>query len=134
MIYPCSGCRELGETVIKNELMPELESCSDDILELLDCEKVGQPMQKREGGVFINEHYCVTSDYEPPDINIEIGRQESCFFRLLIAPDSEKREQAHRVTLPFDAESHLYLSEIKCLELQSSLPRITKNPLEKCWK
>ena len=94
MIYPCSGCRELGETVIENELMPELESCPDDILELLDCEKVGQLMQEREGGVFINEHYCVTLGYEPPDIHIEIGRPENCFFRLLVVPVEEKIEQA----------------------------------------
>ena len=131
MVYPCSGCRELGETVIENEMMPELEGCSDEILQLLDPEKVGQLMQEREGGVFINEHYCVTSGYEPPDINIEIGRPESCFFRLLVARDSEKREQGHWVTLPFDEESHLYLSEMKCLEFQSSLPGITKKSFNK---
>lgn len=131
MVYPCSGCRELGETVIENEMMPELEGCSDEILQLLDPEKVGQLMQKQDGGVFINEHYCVTSGYEPPDINIEIGRPERCFFRLLVAPDSEKKGQVHWVTLPFDEESHLYLSEMKCLELQSSLPGITKKSFGK---
>lgn len=44
IIYPCSDCRELGETVIKNEMMPEIESCSDEVLALLDPEKVGQLM------------------------------------------------------------------------------------------
>ena len=92
MVYPCRDCRELGETVIENEMIPELESCSDEILQLLDPEKVGRLMQEREGGVFIDEHYCMTSDYEPPDINIEIGRPENCFFRLLIVPEEEKIE------------------------------------------
>ena len=104
MVYPCSGCRELGETVIENEMMPELEGCSDEILQLLDPEKVGQLMQKQDGGVFINEHYCVTSGYEPPDINIEIGRPESCFFRLLIVPEEEKIEQAQWISLPCETE------------------------------
>lgn len=131
MVYPCQDCCELGKTVIENEMMPELEGCSDEILQLLDPVKVGRLMQNQEGGVFIDEHYCVTSGYEPPDINIEIGRPERCFFRLLVAPDSEKREQAHWVTLPFDEESHLYLSEMKCLELQSSLPGITKKSFNK---
>ena len=131
MVYPCENCYELGETVIENEMMPELEGCSDEILQLLDPEKVGRLMQNQDGGVFIDEHYCVTSGYEPPDINIEIGKPERCFFRLLVAPDSEKREQAHWVTLPFDEEKHLYLSEMKCLELQSSLPRITKKSFKK---
>lgn len=124
MIYPCSGCRELGETVIENELMPELESCSDEILQLLDPEKVGQLMQKRDCGVFINGHYCITSSYEPPDINIEIGRPEKCFFRLLVAPDSEKKEQAHWVTLPCEREKLFEIYDGVCLEFQSSLPSV----------
>ncbi len=64
-------------------------------LQLLDPEKVGQLMQEREGGVFINEHYCVTSGYEPPDINIEIGKPErfvfSGFWSLVITQKRNKR-------------------------------------------
>lgn len=124
MVYPCSGCRELGETAIENEMMPELEGCSDEILQLLDPEKVGQLMQEREGGVFINEHYCVTSGYEPPDINIEIGRPKSCFFRLLVAPDSAKKEQAHWVTMPCERAKLFEIYDGVCLEFQSSLPSV----------
>lgn len=124
IIYPCSDCRELGETVIENEMMPELESCSYEILELLDREKVGKLMQEREGGVFINEHYCVTSGYEPPDINIEIGRPESCFFRLLIAPDSAKKEESHWITLPCERAKLFEIYDGVCLEFQSSLPSV----------
>ncbi len=124
MIYPCSDCRELGETVIENEMMPELESCSDEILELLDPEKVGLLMQEREGGVFINKHYCVTSGYEPPDINIEIGRPESCFFRLLIVPDEEKTEQAQWISLPCETEITADFYNGICLDFQSALPNL----------
>lgn len=124
MVYPCSGCRELGETVIENEMMPELEGCSDEILELLDPEKVGQLMQEREGGVFIDGHYCVTSGYEPPDINIEIGRPESCFFRLLIVPEEEKIEQAQWISLPFDADITADFCNGICLNFQSALPNL----------
>jgi len=124
MIYHCSGCRELGETVIENELMPELESCSDEILQLLDPEKVGQLMQERECGVFINEHYCVTSAYEPPDINIEIGRPERCFFRLLIVPEEEKIEQARWISLPCKTEITADFYNGLCLDFQSALPNL----------
>lgn len=126
MVYPCSGCRELGETVIENEMMPEFEGCSDEILQLLDPEKVGQLMQKQDGGVFIDGHYCVTFGYEPPDINIKIGRPESCFFRLLVVPEDEKIEQAKWISLPCEKED---LSEVYngiCLNFQSSLPMITE--------
>lgn len=124
MIYPCSGCRELGETVIENEMMPELEGCSDEILALLDPEKVGQLMQKRDGGVFINEHYCVTSGYEPPDINIKIGRPEKCFFRLLTAPDFSKTDQSQWITLPCERAKLFEIYDGVCLEFQSSLPSV----------
>ena len=124
MVYPCSGCRELGETVIENEMMPELEGCSDEILQLLDPEKVGQLMQKQDGGVFINEHYCVTSGYEPPDINIEIGRPESCFFRLLIVPEEEKIEQAQWISLPCETEITSDFCNGICFDFQSSLPNL----------
>ncbi len=124
MIYPCSDCRELGEMVIENDLMPEIENCSNEILELLDREKVGRLMREREGGVFINERYCVTSGYEPPNINIEIGRPENCFFRLLIAPDSTKKEQSHWVTLPCERAKLFEIYDGVCLEFQSSLPSV----------
>ena len=134
MVYPCRDCCELGETVIENEMIPELESCSDEILELLDCEKIGRLMQEREGGVFIDGHYCVTSGYEPPDINIEIGRTENCFFRLLAAPDFEKKEQAQWVTLPCDEKTVSYLRGMVCLKFQSSLPGITRKSFEKIFE
>lgn len=124
IIYPCSDCRELGETVIKNEMMPEIESCSDKVLALLDPEKVGQLMQEREDGVFINEHYCVTSGYEPLDINIEIGRPENCFFRLLIVPEEEKIEQAQWISLPCEKEITSDFYNGICLDFQSALPNL----------
>ena len=124
IIYPCSDCRELGEAVIENEMIPEIESCSDEVLALLDPEKVGQLMQEREGGVFINEHYCVTSGYEPPDINIEIGRPENCFFRLLIVPEEEKIEQAQWISLPCEKEITSDFCNGICLDFQSALPNL----------
>ena len=130
MVYPCEDCRELGETVIGNELLPELESCSDEILELLDCEKVGQLMQEREDGVFVDGYYCVTSGYEPPDIHFEFGEPEQCFFRLLIAPDAQKTAQAQWISLPCNAETLLEVYDQTCCELQSSLPWITSDSLK----
>ena len=130
MVYPCKDCRELSETVIENELLPELEDCSDEILELLDREKVGKMMQEREGGVFVDGYYCVTSGYEPPDIHFEFGESEQCFFRLLIAPDAQKTAQAQWISLPCNAETLLEVYDQTCCELQSSLPWITSDSLK----
>ena len=124
MVCPCKDCCELGETVIENEMMPELEGCSDEILELLDRDKIGSIFQERDGGKFIDGCYCVTSGYEPPDINIEIGRPENCFFRLLVAPDAEKREQAHWITMPCERAKLFEIYDGVCVEFQSSLPSV----------
>lgn len=131
MIYPCSDCRELGETVIEDEMLPEIESCSDEVLALLDREKVGRLMKEREGGVFVNEHYCVTSAYKPPDINIEIGRPEKCFFRLLIVPEEEKIEQAQWLSLPCESEITSDFCNGICLDFQSALPNLKLDDVHK---
>lgn len=136
MIYPCQDCCELGETVIENDLMPELESCSDEILELLDREKIGRLMQEREGSVFIDGYYCVTSGYEPPDINIEIGRPDNCFFRLLIAPikanDVPDYGSAQWISLPFDNENQdIDFWKMTCVKRESSLPSLSQNQMQK---
>ena len=123
-IYPCESCCKLGETVIKNKIMPELKKCSDEILALLDCEKVGRLMQKREIGVFVDGHYCVTSGYEKPDISIDIGRPENCFFRLLIVPEEEKIEQVQWISLPYETEITCDFCNGICLDFQPSLPNL----------
>jgi len=74
--------------------------------------------------VLIDGHYCVTSGYEPPDINIEIGRPESCFFRLLIVPEEEKIEQAQWISLPCETEITSDFCNGICLDFQSSLPNL----------
>lgn len=124
MVYPCGNCYELGETVIENEMIPELESCSDEILELLDREKVGKLICEREGGQFIDGCYCLTSGYEKPDISIEIGRPDSCFFRLLIVPEEEKTEQARWISLPCETEINSDFCNGICLDFQSALPSL----------
>lgn len=131
MVYPCENCYELGETVIENEIIPELESCSDEILELLDREKIGKLMCEREGGQFIDGCYCLTSEYEKPDINIEIGRPESCFFRLLIVPEEEKTEQAQWISLPCETEITSDFCNGICLDVQSVLPNLTLDDAHK---
>ena len=125
MVYPCGNCYELGETVIENEMIPELESCSDEILELLDREKIGKLMCEREGGQFVDGCYCLTLGYEKPDISIEIGRPESCFFRLLIVPEEEKTEQAQWISLPCETEITSDFCNGICLDIQSVLPNLT---------
>lgn len=108
-VFPCENYHELGEMAIENDMLCELEDCSDEILELLDHEHIGQIMCERDGGMFVDGYYCVPSSYERPDMNIEIGKPDKCFFRLLIAPapaNDESTEQfAQWLSLPCDKEN-----------------------------
>lgn len=136
MVYPCGNCCELGETVIENDMISELESCSDEILELLDREKVGKLMCEREGGQFIDGCYCLTSEYEKPDINIEIRRPDSCFFRLLIAQIKQNGVpdygSARWISLPLAIENQgIDFENMTCVKSESSLPNLCQNQLQK---
>ncbi len=123
-VYPANDYAELGDIAVDNEMLPELNDCSDEIVELLDLEKVGKLLAEREEGVMLDGYYCVPSSYEKPDINIEIGRPENCFFRLLIVPDEEKIEQAQWISLPCESEITSDFCNGICLDFQSALPNL----------
>lgn len=123
-VFPCENLYELGEMAIENDMLCELEDCSDEMLELLDREHIGQIICERDGGMFVDGYYCVPSCYERPDMNIEIGRPENCFFRLLVVPEEEKIEQARWISLPCEGEIPSEIYNGICLDFQSALPNL----------
>lgn len=138
-VFPCEDLHELGEMAIENDMLCELEDCSDEMLELLDREHIGQIMCERDGGMFADSYYCVPSCYERPDMNIEIGEPDKCFFRLLIAPapaNDESTEQfAQWLSLPCDKENLNDIAKDLCIgrvqdmvyyDFQSAIPSITE--------
>lgn len=138
-VWPCSNFAELGEAMIENDMVEELNELSDELIDLIDREKIGRLCQDREGGIFVDGYYCVPSSYEPPDINIKIGEPEHCFFRLLIAPapiNDESTEQfAQWLSLPCEKENlndiakDLGIDRIQDMvyyNFQSAIPAITE--------
>ena len=143
-VIPCSDAYELGEFAIENDMLPELEQCADEILELLDRQKVGEMFCKRDKGIFIGGFYCVPSNYEQPDIQIEIARLEPCFFKILVAPAPKNDEPtdhlAQWISLP---QSREYFDEFAkdlgensiedCVfyDYQSALPSVQFDDMKK---
>lgn len=136
-VWPCSDLAELGEAMIENDMVEELNEIPDELIDLIDREKIGRLCQDREDGIFVDGYYCVPSSYEPPDINIEIGEPERCFFRLLIAPapiNDESTEQfAQWLSLPCEKENLNNIAkdlgigrvhDMVYYDFQSSLPTI----------
>ncbi|GAB5085650.1 hypothetical protein Osc2_24200 [Ruminococcus sp. 25CYCFAH16] len=137
-VWPCKDYYELGEAMIENDMVEELRELPDEYIDLIDREKIGRLVHDKVNGMFIYRYYCVPSEYERPTINIEIGRPEKCFFRLLIAPaptDSESTEQfAQWISLPCNKENlndiakDLGIGRVQDMvyyDFQSALPRIT---------
>lgn len=123
-VWPCSDLAELGEEMIENDMVEELNELPDELIDLIDREKIGRLCQDREGGIFVDGYYCVPSSYEPPDISFEFSEPKDCFFRLLVVAEEEKIEQARWISLPCERE---ILSEIYngiCLDVQSALPNL----------
>ncbi len=133
-VWQCDDIDELGETVINGRMIDEIRDFDDEKLDMLSRAMVGAVYQERNGGVIIDGCYCLTSGYEKPDINIEIGRPESCFFRLLIVPEDEKIEQARWISLPCEMEITSDFYNGICLDFQSSLPNLTFDDASKIDK
>lgn len=137
-VWPCKDYYELGEAMIENDMVEELRELSDEYIDLIDREKIGRLVHGKDNGMFVHGYYCVPSNYETPDINIEFGKPENCFFRLLIAPKPTGSESTKRIaqwlSLPCNKE-HLNdiakdlgigrVQDMVYYDFQSALPRIT---------
>lgn len=134
-VYPANDYAEIGEIAVDNEMLPELDDCSDEIIELLDMEKVGKLIAEREGGVMLDGYYCVPSGYEEPDMSIDIETPNKTFFRVLAAPSSADTDQAQWFSLPEDirqlkeyaAEWNAVTEQMYYKEVESALPNISDN-------
>ena len=140
-VYPCRDLREYGEIVLENEMLEEFDDIPDEVYEMLDPEKAGRAMMKREGGVFIDGYYAVASSYEPALVyNEELPeRMEDWVFRFEItgvpAENEDVSEKDSEVlTLPADEEYMQQIAEKvgekhidKCvfLDMKSAIPQIS---------
>lgn len=116
-IYPCRDYTELGEVVIDNNMIPEVENCPDELVEYLDKESIGRLAAEQFRGTFVGGYYCEVSDYEPPDMKITIDKPLRNEFQILIG-ETEKAAQWY--ALPYNGD----YTEAEVYELRSPLPYI----------
>jgi len=117
-VYPCRNEYQYGEIVLENEMLEELDDVPDEIYELLDPDKVGRVMVDREGGVFIDGYYVITSGYGPVLVYDEKIPEppENWIFRIEItgmpADDENVLDKEFEVlTLPADEKAMQQLAE-----------------------
>ena len=116
-IYPCRDYTELGEVVLDNHMIPEVENCPDELVEYLDKESIGRLAAEQFIGTFVGGYYCEVSDYEPPDMKITIDKPLRNEFQILIG---ETEKTAQWCPMPYNGE----YTEEQVYELRSPLPYI----------
>ena len=116
-IYPCKNYAELGEIVIDNNMIPEVEKCPDELIPYLDKEAVGRCAAGRFKGVFAGGYYCEVADFTPPDMKITINRPKRNELQVLMGTDERS---AQWYALPYRNS----LSEMKIFNLRSPLPKL----------
>ena len=83
-VYPCNDYAELGEVVIDNNMIPEVEKCPDELVEHLDRESIDRLAAEQFKGTFVDGYYCEVADFELPDMEITIGKPSRNEFQILI--------------------------------------------------
>ena len=116
-IYPCKDYAELGEVVIDNDMISEVENCPDELVEYLDKAAIGRLAAKQFKGTFVDGYYCEVSDYEQPDMEISICKPKRNEFQILVGTDEKT---AQWITLPCDKD----LSDNDIYGFRSPLPYI----------
>ena len=122
---PCSDEYELGEMVIENELMPEFNDLSDEMLEALDRTHVGKMFIEKNGGFLSGGYYCDVGDNELPEIELTINKEQGSFFRVLASPNGDEKN-AQWYEIPTDKNTLIELFNMKCHRIQSVLPMINE--------
>ena len=139
MIAPnVANDEQLGQFVIDNEMNDDIAALSDEIIELLDRERVGRRQRENEGGEFMNGRYVVAGGFESPEVydGVTLPAEEAsdAVFRLHIAaPDAEEGATV-AVELPMTQEIiDLFAQEhdgqpigsFVIVNMESGIPQIT---------
>ena len=132
-VYPAATYAEIVEIAIDNDMLPEIEECSDAVIGLLDYEKVGKLLAERDNGIFVDGYYCMPDSYEEPDISLTIEVPDKRFFRVLVSPSATTTDQAQWFNLPEDirrlreysAAHNSTPEQMYITEVESVLPNIT---------
>ena len=111
-VYPCRNFAELGEVIIDNDMLSELEDVPENLLPMIDKAWVGRTYAEREDGIFINGFYCEPAAYEEPDISVTVVKSDEVISITLVPPGKDPEKYGRTFSLPTDPnELERYASE-----------------------
>ena len=120
---------ELGEMLVDNNMVEDIENLSDEIIELLDYEKVGEAHRMAENGVYVNGCYVSREGFKLKETeNILIHEFDKYMFRFRL---SRYDGIPMWINVPLDENSEQILKsanvdEFNLVDFVSAIPQIEK--------
>lgn len=123
---------ELGEMLIDNGMFEGIENLSDEMIEFLDAEKIGEAHRTAENGVYVNGCYISREGFKLKEIfngeSLPDNAVDNYLFRLDIA-DNELLQ--NRITVPLNENSERFfnltnVTEFKLIDFESAIPQMSK--------
>lgn len=123
---------ELGEMLIDNGMLEGIENLSDEMIEFLDAEKIGEAHRIEENGVYVNGCYISREGFELKEVfngeSLPDNAVDNYLFRLDIADDGLLQNW---ITVPLNENSERFFNltnakEFKLIDFESAIPQISK--------
>lgn len=123
---------ELGEMLIDNGMLEGIENLSDEMIEFLDSEKIGEAYRMEENGVYVNGCYISREGFELKEVfngeSLPDNAVDNYLFRLDIADDGLLQNW---ITVPLNENSERFFNltnakEFKLIDFESAIPQISK--------
>lgn len=123
---------DLGEMLVDNEMIEGIENLSDEMIELLDYEKVGEAHRIAENGVYVNGCYISREGFKLKEVFDGEKLPDNAVDKYLFKFDiSDTPPIQNWITIPFSESTEEFLSSTKAIEFnlwdfESAIPQISK--------
>lgn len=122
----------LGEMLIDNGMFEGIENLSDEMIEFLDAEKIGEAHRIKENGVYVNGCYISREGFELKEVfngeSLPDYAVDNYLFRFYIEDNGFLKTW---ITVPFSESTEQFLNstnatEFNLADFESAIPQISK--------
>lgn len=122
---------ELGEMLIDNGMFEGLENLSDEMIEFLDAEKVGEAHRIEENGVYVNGCYISREGFELKEVFDGLNLPDNAVDNYLFRFDISNPPIQNWITVPFSESTEQFLNSTNATvfnlaDFESAIPQISK--------
>lgn len=123
---------DLGEMIVDNGLLEGIENLSDEMIELLDYEKVGEAHRIAENGVYVNGCYISREGFKLKEVFDGEKLPDNAVDKYLFKFDlSDTSLLQNWITIPFSESTEQFFdlaeaTEFAVVDFESAIPQISK--------